>query len=102
MAEETQIEEVPVCIGCLTPISPLAHVCDQCGHSAGQFTPNLPLESIRYQAEFFGELWRRLCLGRDRSVTYRLGCGIFILFCHWWLFLIWPIAAYQWRHPRKS
>ncbi len=50
----------PLCLRCLTPVSPLQHTCDHCGRGVGQFTPCLPLEFIPCYVEFFGKLWHRL------------------------------------------
>ncbi len=53
-------QETPVCLKCFRPISPLAHSCPHCGEAAGQYTPNLPFESIRWQAQTWGRAWRQI------------------------------------------
>lgn len=52
--------EVPLCLHCMRPVSPLDHYCQHCGQSVGQFTPYLPYEGIRFHAGMWGKLWKRL------------------------------------------
>ena len=53
-------EEVPLCLHCLEPVSPLDHVCPHCGGAVGQLTPYLPFESIRWEAGIWGRMWRQV------------------------------------------
>ena len=53
-------QETPVCIKCFRPISPLAHFCPHCGEAAGQLTPSLPFESLGWQAQMWGRVWRQI------------------------------------------
>jgi len=51
---------VPLCLGCLSPHSPLQYYCDVCGEGTGALTPYLPYVNIRYNYSFFCRLWKRL------------------------------------------
>jgi len=64
-------EEVPVCLHCLEPVHPLAHVCPHCGGAVGQLTPYMPFESIRWEAGIWGQMWRQ-AWRRDVSILGRL------------------------------
>ena len=57
LGEEEQ--ETPVCIKCFRPVSPVVHVCPHCGEAIGQFTPCLPFEGIRWEAQIWGRAWRQ-------------------------------------------
>ena len=52
--------EVPLCLQCVHPVSPLDHYCPHCGQSVGQLTPYLPYEGIWFNAGMWGKLWDRL------------------------------------------
>jgi hypothetical protein len=53
-------EAKPVCLRCFREISPLAHFCPHCGEAAGQYTPSLPFESVRWQAQTWGKACRQV------------------------------------------
>jgi hypothetical protein len=53
-------QETPVCLRCFRPVSPLAHFCPHCGEVAGQFTPSLPFEGVRWQAQTWGKACRQI------------------------------------------
>jgi hypothetical protein len=55
-----QEPETPVCLKCFQPVSPLDHFCPNCGEAAGQFTPSLPIEGIRWQTQMWGRAWRQI------------------------------------------
>jgi hypothetical protein len=57
-------EEVPVCLRCLRPVDPRAHYCPHCGEATGQLTPLLPFESIPWQTQIWGRMYRQLWSGR--------------------------------------
>ena len=61
-AENTDVDqgEVPLCLHCIRPVSPLDPYCPHCGQSIGQLTPYLPYESIWFTAGIWGKLWNRL------------------------------------------
>ena len=42
------------------PVDPLYHYCPNCGFTIGQLTPVMPYESIRWQANIWGMIWRQL------------------------------------------
>lgn len=93
--------ETPLCLNCFTPVAPYAHVCAHCGHSAGQFTPYLPFESIRFFAECIGTIWEHLWYGHGRSVAYRMFCAGLIAVAVPWLFLASPIVLWHWFEKRR-
>jgi len=55
-----QEEETPLCLNCLRSVNPLYHYCPHCGRAVGQLTPIMPYESIRWQADIWGKMWRQL------------------------------------------
>ncbi len=79
-------EAIPLCIGCLRPVSALQHYCDHCGTCVGQLTPCLPYEHIPYYAGFFGRLWDRLWYERRRTPFERAFYSVLIL-------LLQPVLA---------
>jgi|WetSurMetagenome_2_1015567.scaffolds.fasta_scaffold455735_2 hypothetical protein len=54
------IQDVPVCLNCMNPVESLYHYCPNCGFAIGQLTPVMPYESIRWQADIWGMIWRQL------------------------------------------
>jgi len=52
--------EIPLCLNCLRPVNPLYHYCPHCGRAVGQLTPIMPYESIRWQVDIWGRMWRQL------------------------------------------
>jgi hypothetical protein len=52
--------ETPVCLRCLRPVDALAHYCPHCGAATGQLTPILPFESIRWETQIWGRMWRQM------------------------------------------
>lgn len=57
---QVQQEEIPVCLNCMEPVSPLAHYCPNCGRVVGQYTPIMPYESIWWQVDIWGKIWNQL------------------------------------------
>ena len=66
-----QEEETPLCLNCLRPVNPLYHYCPHCGRAVGQLTPIMPYESIRWQVDIWGRMWRQLW-SRDISFAGKL------------------------------
>jgi hypothetical protein len=54
------IQDVPVCLNCMNPVVPFYHYCPNCGFAIGQLTPVMPYESLRWQANIWGMIWRQL------------------------------------------
>ena len=55
-----EVQDVPVCLNCMHPVDPLYHYCPNCGFAVGQLTPILPYESLRWQANIWGIMWKQL------------------------------------------
>jgi len=53
-------EEIPLCLNCLQPVDPLHHICPHCFRAVGQLTPIMPYESIRWQTDIWGKMWRQI------------------------------------------
>ncbi len=64
-------KETPLCLNCLQPVNPLHHYCPHCGRAVGQLTPIMPYESIRWQVDIWGKMWRQLW-SREISFTGKL------------------------------
>ncbi len=92
----------PLCLHCLTPVSPLAHLCPHCALSVGQFTNYMPLEQIPFFAECVGGVWRRIWFGAGRPVVYRLFCIMVLASSVPWLFLASPLAIWQLLRERPQ
>ncbi len=75
-----QGNETPLCLNCLKPVDPLYHYCPHCGRAVGQFTPIMPYESIIWQADIWGRMWRQMW-SREISFTGRLFRLFMII---WW------------------
>ncbi len=76
-AENALEDEVPLCLHCLQPVSPLDHYCPHCGQSVGQLTPYLPYEGIWFNAGLWAKLWDRLWYRRVDSLPRK--CFFFML-----------------------
>jgi hypothetical protein len=55
-----QEKEIPLCLNCLQPVDPLQHICPHCGRAIGQFTPIMPFEGLRWQADIWGKMWNQI------------------------------------------
>ena len=55
-----QEKEIPLCLNCLQPVNPLQHICPHCGRAIGQFTPIMPFEGLRWQADIWGKMWNQI------------------------------------------
>ena len=64
---QNNIREEPLCLSCLHPVDPLYHYCPNCGRAVGQLTPVMPYESLRWQADIWGRMWKQLWL-KDISI----------------------------------
>ena len=74
-----QEKEIPLCLNCLQPVDLLDHYCRDCGRAVGQLTPIMPYESIRWQVDIWGQMWRQLW-SRETSFAGR----VFRLFMIGW------------------
>ena len=57
---KTEDEEIPLCLNCIQPVNPLQHIYPHCGRAVGQLTPLMPYESIRWQVDIWGKMWRQI------------------------------------------
>ena len=64
--------EVPVCLKCLTPHSPLQHYCQECGETVGQLSPYIPFVNIPFNYSIFGTMWRRTWLEQAVPVRWKV------------------------------
>lgn len=69
--------EKPVCLQCLQPHDPYVHRCPHCGAPVGQFMPNMPLESVAFEADFWGKLWKRIW-SDETAWPWRIACLVLI------------------------
>lgn len=90
-------DATPLCLGCLAPVSPLQHYCDECGACVGRFTPCLPFELIPYYAQFFGALWDRLWFSKRASLPARVLYVLIILLVEPLMLLALPFTLLSWR-----
>ena len=74
-----QPKDVPLCLNCLCPVDPLDHYCPKCGRAVGQLTPIMPYESIRWEADIWGRMWRQLW-AKETSVPGRIVRLFMIIF----------------------
>jgi hypothetical protein len=72
--------DVPVCLHCLQPHSPLDHFCPHCGTTVGQLTPNIPYLSIPFEVDFLGKTWRRVW-APNSSVMMCALCLLIVIAC---------------------
>ncbi len=68
---ENQEPPTPVCLRCLRPVEPIFHYCPHCGEATGRFTTYLPFESIPWETQIWGRMWRQLG-SRNVSLPSRL------------------------------
>jgi predicted amidophosphoribosyltransferase len=90
-------DAVPVCLGCLRPVSPLQHYCAHCGSCVGQLTPYLPFEQIPYYAGFFGRLWKRVWLEQGTRAWRRVGYFVLMAVLEPVMLLALVPLAFRWR-----
>ena len=70
--------DVPVCLHCMRPHSPLEHFCPHCGNTVGQLTPNIPFVSIPFEVEFLSSTWRRIWAS-DTGAALRVVCVLIVV-----------------------
>lgn len=74
-------QEVPVCLKCLTPYSPLQHYCQKCGETVGQLSPYIPYVNIPFNFSIFGTMWRRTWLERGVPTRWKVFYILMIIVC---------------------
>lgn len=93
--------EVPLCLQCLRPVSPLNHYCPHCGQSVGQLTPYLPYEGIWFNAGMWGKLWDRLWYKNVDSAAWKCFSFVLIVIAAPVLLLALP-TVWWWKSKQKS
>ncbi len=63
---------VPVCPGCLKPISPMQHYCGECGHCVGRFAPYIPFVNIQFYCSIFAVMWRQMWFQWQPGLAWKL------------------------------
>ena len=58
LADDRLDDGIPVCLGCFTPVEPLASYCARCGRVVGQHTQYVPYTNIAWQAAGYDRLRR--------------------------------------------
>lgn len=74
-------EQVPVCLNCLTPHSPLQHYCRKCGQTVGQLTPYMPFLNIPFNFAIFDTMWKRIWGREEAAVGWRIFYVLLIFLC---------------------
>ena len=88
-------DATPACPHCLAPISPLDYYCNQCGGTVGQLTGLIPFVNIRFQTNFYGKLWRKVCYDEGVGTPMRAFCLLWIMFFAPALFLGLPFMLWD-------
>ena len=63
---------VPVCPGCLKPISPMQHYCGECGHCVGRLTPYIAFVNIPFNYSIFRVMWRQVWFQRQLGMAWKM------------------------------
>jgi hypothetical protein len=85
----------------MRPVSPLDHVCPHCGAAVGQFTPFLPYEGIRFNAQMEGKLWKQVWFGEDVGIGKRVAYLVLILVGLPFLLVALPAVLWSKYRARK-
>jgi hypothetical protein len=92
--------ELPLCLNCIRPVSPLDHYCPHCGQSVGQLTPYLPYEGIWFNAGMWGKLWDRLWYKNVDTVARK--CFFFFLILIGTPILLLALPTVWWWKSREN
>ncbi|MEE9297238.1 MAG: hypothetical protein V3W34_20040, partial [Phycisphaerae bacterium] len=72
------VQEVPLCPMCFTPVSDLNHYCERCGEAVGRLTPYIPFVNIRFNYTPFATMWQRLWRGDGHGLRSRAFYAVMI------------------------
>ena len=63
-------DALPLCLGCLSPATPLQYYCDKCScdDAINPLTPYIGFVNIRFNYGLYCTLWRRLWHDRDMKI----------------------------------
>jgi hypothetical protein len=66
----------PVCMKCLRPCHPFQYYCDKCDSNdvINPLASYMPIERIRFQCGFYGDMWRKVLYGKEVSIILRSLC----------------------------
>lgn len=92
--------DVPLCLQCLRPVSPLDHYCPHCGQSVGQMTPYLPYEGIWFNAGMWAKLWDRLWFRNIDSAARK--CFFFFIILLGAPILLLALPTVWWRKSKTE
>jgi hypothetical protein len=97
-------EALPLCPNCLTPCSPQDYFCPSCGSNSpiNPLATYMPLESIRFEAGLYGQLWRK-CWRSETHLIERIAyILLFLLFLPFFLIVGLAVLLYQKTRPFKT
>lgn len=72
-------EAVPVCAQCFTPYIAGDDYCKKCGETIGQYTAYVPYVNIRFVANLYERLWKRVWYEQGVRLHRRV-LGLLIIF----------------------
>jgi hypothetical protein len=81
-----QIEEIPLCLRCASPVDPLNHYCPNCGEATGQLTPCIPFVNLRMQVTFWVQAWYQIW---SRRTPFVWRCLLLVM-----IFLLFPMMTF--------
>ena len=90
-------DAVPVCPNCFEPCDPLVHYCPKCGSNdpVNPMASYMPLESVRFQAGFYGKLWRKTWAPDTQMIDRGIDIMLLILFCPFIILIGLPVVIYE-------
>ena len=97
-------DAVPVCPNCLEPCDPQVHYCPKCGSNdpINPMASYMPLESVRFQAGFYGKLWRKTWAPDTQGMDRFINILLLILFCPIILLVGLPVAIFEKCKSQKN
>jgi len=97
-------DAVPVCPNCFEPCDRLDYYCKKCG-SDSPVNPTasyMPLESVRFQAGFYGNLWRKIWASDTSGIDRCINIMLLMLFCPIILLVGLPVIVFEKLKTKQS
>ena len=92
----------PLCPRCLARIDPSAHYCATCGEATGRYTPYIPYVNIRFTANFYVAVWRKIWHDPEASLPTRILCMAIIVLCAPVMLVALPFVLWGKRGASKK
>lgn len=97
-------DAVPVCPNCFESCDPLDYYCKKCGSNSpvNPTASYMPLESVRFQAGFYGNLWKKIWAPDTPGIDRCTNIMLLMLFCPIILLVGLPVVIFEKLKMKQS